>query len=271
MPSDIASVALLFLAASRTVAGAPDAASIVHHMKEALEPARSSTRKLTIAVSGQTGQAAQWTAGQAREKRGDGSRMLTVILAPEDARGLAILVQDRGNEADKQWVYVPAVRRVRELSRVEAYQAFLNTDFTYADLGFVNPRERYELLGTEQRDGVQTYKVQAVPREQWYYSRIVTWVAADSWLPIRREFHDPAGLLWKVETWGNVVRIDGVPIPLLDKMEDVRQGGSTEMRMSEVLWDRELPPALFDPKNLPEAASSPVWGADSPGERQASN
>ena len=271
MPSDIASVALLFLAASRTVAGAPDAASIVHHMKEALEPARSSTRKLTIAVSGQTGQAAQWTAGQAREKRGDGSRVLTVILAPEDARGLAILIQDRGNEADKQWVYVPAVRRVRELARVEAYQAFLNTDFTYADLGFVNPRERYELLGTEQRDGVQTYKVQAVPREQWYYSRIVTWVAADSWLPIRREFHDPAGLLWKVETWGNVVRIDGVPIPLLDKMEDVRQGGSTEMRMSEVLWDRELPPALFDPKNLPEAASSPVWGADSPGERRASN
>jgi hypothetical protein len=211
------------------------------------------------------GQTAQWMAGQAREKRGDGSRMLTVILAPEDARGLAILVQDGGREGSKQWVYVPAVRRVREISRVEAHQAFMNTDFTYADMGFVNPEERYEVLGTETRDGVQTYKVQAVPREQWYYSRIVTWVAADSWLPVRREFHDPAGLLWKVETWGDVARIDGVPIPLRDKMEEVRQGGSTEIRVSDVLWDRQLPPELFEPKNLPEAAGSSVWGGGSPG------
>jgi len=265
MPSDLASVALLFLAASRSVAGAPDAPAIVRHMKEAREPARSSTRKLTIVTSAQLGQAAQWMAGQAREKRGDGSRMLTVILGPEDARGLAILVQDRADEPDRQWVYAPAVRRVREVSRVEAHQAFMNTDFTYVDLGFIDPDERYELLGTEARDGVQAYKVQAVPRERWYYSRIVTWVAADSWLPLRREFHGPAGLLWKVETWNQVTRIDGIPIALGDRTEDVRQTGSTEIRVSDVLWDRTLPAELFEPRNLPEAAGSPVWNAGSPG------
>ena len=264
MPSDLASVAILFLAASRTVAGAPDTQSIVQQMKEALEPARSSTRKLSITVNAQTGQATQWLAGQAREKRTEGSRMLTVMLAPETVRGIAILVQDRGTEPDKQWVYVPAVRRVREISPVESYQAFLNTDFTYSDLGFVSRRERYELLGTESRDGVRAYRVQAVPREQWYYSRIVTWIAADSWLPIRREFNDPAGLIWKVETWGDVTRIDGIPIPLLDRMEEVRQGGSTEIRVSDLLWDRKLPAELFEPKNLPDAASSPLWGTGSP-------
>jgi hypothetical protein len=265
MPSDLASVALLFLAASRSVAGAPDAPTIVGHMKEALEPARASTRKLTIVVSGEMGEPAQWIAGQAREQRGDGKRMLTVVLAPEAERGIAILFQDRGTKPDRQWVYVPAVRRVREISRPETYQAFLNTDFTFADLGFVSPRERYELLGRESRDGVQAYKVQAVPHEQWYYSRIVTWVAADSWLPLRREFHDPAGLVWKVETWGDVTRIDDVPIPLLDRMEDVRQKGSTEMRVSDVLWDREFPADFFEPRNLPSAADAPLWNAAPPG------
>jgi hypothetical protein len=265
MPSDLASAAVLFLAASRAATGAPDAATVVRHMKEALEPARSSTRKLTILVTGESGEPAQWIAGQAREKRASGSRMLTVLLAPESARGMAIIFQDGGQAPSRQWIYVPAVRRVREISRVESYQAFLNTDFTYADLGFVSPRERWEVLGTEARDGVQTYELQAVPREQWYYSRIVTWVVADSWLPVRREFHDPAGLLWKVETWSDVTAIDGVPIPLRDRMEDVRQGGSTEIRVSDVLWDRELPAALFEPRNLPAAADSPLWGGGPPG------
>ncbi len=261
MASDLASVALLFLAASHSVVGAPDAPTIVRNMKEALEPARASTQKLTVVVSGEIGQPAEWIAGQAREQRAEGRRMLTVMLAPEGARGVAILFQDRGKEPGHQWVYIPAVRRVREISRVETHQAFLNSDFTYADLGFVSPREHYELLGSETRDGVRAWKVQAIPLEQWYYSRVVSWVAADTWLPIRREFHDPAGLLWKVETWGDVTRIDGVPIPLRVRMEDVRGKGSTEIRVSDVLWNRELPPELFEPRNLPAAVDSPVWGA----------
>src|SRR5205814_4580541 len=180
----------------------------------------------------------QWIAGQARKKTPDGSRALTVMLGPEAVRGLAILVQERGKEPDRQWVYVPAIRRVRELVPVESYQSFLNTDFTYADLGFVPRDGSYKLLGAETRDGTRTTKVETVPRDRWYYSRIVTWVADDSSLPVRREFYDPAGLLWRIETWSEVTRVDGTPIPLRVRMEDVRQGGGTELRVSDVLWDR---------------------------------
>jgi outer membrane lipoprotein-sorting protein len=100
--------------------------------------------------------------------------------------------------------------------------------------------------------------VQGVPREQWYYSRFVIWIADDT-LPLREEFYDPSGSLWKVETWGQVTRIDGTPVPLLIRMEDIRQGESTELRVSDLLWDRELPDDLFDTRNLPKAAHSPLW------------
>jgi len=201
------------------------------------------------------------TAGQARKKLRDGQRILTVMLAPQSERGIALLVQEREKKSDVQWFYLPAVRRVRELVPADAYQAFLDSDFSYADLGFVTQDARYKVVGSETRDGVATTKVEGIPREQWYYSRFVIWIANDTSLPVREEFYDPSGSLWKVETWGQVTRIDGTPVPLNVRMEDTRQGGSTELRVSDVLWDRDLPDDLFDPGKLPEAASSSVWTA----------
>jgi hypothetical protein len=42
-------------------------------------------------------------------------------------------------------------------------------------------------------------------------------------------------------------------------MDDVRQGGSTELRVSEVLWNQPLPDELFEPSNLDKAASATIW------------
>jgi hypothetical protein len=260
MPATLVLAALL-LAGTAAADAPPDARGVIEKMRAALEPPRASTRKVTIvlnAVAPQT-ESLQLVAGQARKKLADGRRILTVVLAPEDARGIGLLVAERQNEPDLQWTYIPAVRRVRALVPADTYQSFLNTDFTYADLGFVDEDATYKLLGNETRDGTPAVKIEAVPRDQWYYSRSVIWIASDSSLPIRKEFYDPAGLLWKVETWGHVVQIDGTPIPLQVRMEDVRQGGSTELRVSDVLWDRELPDALFEPRNLPQAPASPVW------------
>jgi len=256
-------LASLLLVAVPVVAAPPDAGTLIQKMRDALEPARASTRKLTIvlnAVAPET-ESVQWTAGQARKRLGDGRRILTVMLAPANEQGIALLVQEQPKKADLQWFYLPAVRRTRALVRADAYQAFLNTDFTYADLGFVRQDARYKVVGNETRDGVATTKVEGIPREQWYYSRFVVWIANDTSLPVREEFSDPSGSLWKVETWGQVTRIDGTPVPLDVRMEDVRQGGSTELRVSDVLWDRELPDELFGPHKLRDAATSPVWTA----------
>jgi hypothetical protein len=256
-------LASLLLVAVPAVAASPDAGTLIQKMRDALEPARASTRKVTIvlnAVAPET-ETVEWTAGQARKRLADGRRILTVMLAPASERGIALLVQEQQKKADVQWFYLPAVRRTRALVRADAYQSFLNTDFTYTDLGFVTQDARYKVVGNETRDGIASTKIEGTPREQWYYSRFVFWIANDTSLPLREEFYDPSGSLWKVETWGVVTRIDGTPVPLQVRMEDVRQGGSTELRVSDVVWDRELPDDLFDPRKLRDVATSPVWTA----------
>jgi hypothetical protein len=255
---------LVLLLAAPALAAGPDARTITDRMRVALEPRHASTRKLALTVSSELGGSTESIAGEARKAFPGGSRVLTVVLAPAGVRGVAILAEEHGHDPVRRWLYAPAVRRVRELVTSDVHQSFLNSDFTYADLGFTREGRSDRLAGTEKRDTGTVYRIETTPRDAWYYSRIVTWVDGGSWLPVRREFYDPAGLRWKVETWSDVAKIDDVPVPLTVRMEDVRQSGFSEIRVSDVLWDRDLPDDLFEPRNLPQAVSATVWGTPSP-------
>ncbi|HJY84246.1 MAG TPA: outer membrane lipoprotein-sorting protein [Candidatus Binatia bacterium] len=255
-------IVALFLAVTPAVVAAapPDVMTIVRQMKEVFEPARPSTRKVVISMSAE-GEKIQWVAGQARKEFPDGKRMVMVMLDPPGVRGMAYLIAEPKNKPTRIWAYSPAIRRVRSLVPVDAYEHFLGTDFTYADLGFVRLHEKYRLLGEEDHAGVHAYKVEEqVPQERAYYSRLITWVAVDSMLPLQRDYYDGAGELWKTEIFEQVSVIDGVPTPLRIRMNDVQEHSGTELNVSEVRYGVDIPPdAVFDPKRLPQVATHSLW------------
>jgi hypothetical protein len=155
------------------IAAPPDVMTIMKQLKEVFEPVRPSARKVVISVDYKEGKV-QWTATQARKKFPDGKRMLMVMLEPEDIRGLAILYWEPENKPSVMWLYVPALHRIRQLRLVEAYEHFLGTDFTYADLGFTPLHEQYKLLGEEELAGRRTYKVEEkILQEGSHYSHII--------------------------------------------------------------------------------------------------
>jgi hypothetical protein len=245
----------------QALAAPPDVMTIVRQMKEVFEPVRPSTRKVVISLSAE-GETIQWVAGQARKEFPDGKRMVMVMLEPSGVKGMAYVIAEPKNKPSRIWVYSPTIRRVREFVPVDAYEHFLGTDFTYADLGFVRLHEKYRLLGEEQHAGVQAYKIEEqVPQERAYYSRLITWVAADSMLPLQRDYYDVAGELWKTELFEQVSVIGGVPTPLHIKMEDLQGKSSTELNVSEVRYDVDIPDAVFDPDRLPQLAAHPLWQA----------
>ena len=188
--------------------------------------------------------------------------MVVALLAPKSMRGAAYLIEEPRNKPALLWVYLPALLRLRELLPVDAYEHFLGTDFTYADLGFVRLHENYKLLGEEEHDGVRAYKVEEqVPKERAYYSRLITWVATDSMLPLERDYYDVDGKLWKRELFDEVSVIDGIPTPLRIRMQDLQAKTSTELDVSEVRYDVDIPDSVFDPEHLPELAEHPLWNA----------
>jgi hypothetical protein len=248
-----------FLLAASPAPAAPAAAEVVGKMRAAIWPDRPSVRKLAITITADDGESTRVMAGQARKRIGGKERMVTVVLAPADARGTAWLVED-APDAPVQWVYAPATRRVREMVPASGYQPFFGSDFTFADVGLITPGAKATIRGDLMKNGVQVWVVEQAPDAPWYYGKIVTDVAQDSALPLQREFYAPSGELWKVEHFRNVTRIDGVPTVLKFVMEDRRQGGRTEVDVAGVRYDVEVPDALLDPRELPRAAGSPLWG-----------
>ena len=243
-----------------THAAPPDVKTLVTRMKAALEPAKPGARRLTLTLS-QGGDTTQVTLGEARKNLGSSGRILVAVLppAPEGATGTAYLVKEGGPGQDMEWFYLPYVRRVRKLTSPEAYSAFLNSDFTYADLGFVNTGAKYTFLGEGTENGKKTYKIQAVPKETWYYSRWVTTIDAETAMPIMREIYDPANQLWKRQRWEAPTVVDGVPVPSAVSMEDVQAKSRSDLRMTGADFDAKLPDSLFVPDQLPAAGAAAIW------------
>ena len=181
-------VTCLFAALPATAKAQDPVMDIVKKMKEVFEPVRPSTSKVVITMKAE-GETAQWVARAARKQFPDGKRMVMVLLEPAEVKGNAYLIWEPKEKPSAVWIYMPILRRVRELVGVDAYEHFLGTDFTYADLGFVRLHPHYRLLSEEEHRGMKTYKIEeTVPKERAYYSRVITWVAKDSMLPLQRDW-----------------------------------------------------------------------------------
>jgi hypothetical protein len=255
--------ALVVAAVPMTARALPSVNAILQQTKDASDPPRPSTRTITITVDN-LGEAQKFIARQARKKMADGKRMTTVLMEPEGLRGMAYLVFEPTDKSKPtiMWMYLPFVRRVRKLIAVDNYEHFLGTDFTYSDLGFSFMRSRvsYRLLGVEPHAGTTAYKVEEkfLPG-QLYYSRIVTWIAKDTMLPLERDYYDPTGTLWKRETFDSVATINGMPTVMHVQMKDLDANTSSDLNVSELQYDVELPDTLFDPDRLPRLTDKAEW------------
>jgi hypothetical protein len=255
-------LALVVLAAiARSGAAAsPDVDTLVARMKAALEPPKSSVRQLKLSISGEDGGTTQWILAQARKTVDGRGRILTVLLAPSAERGVeSLLIDGDKTVAPVSAVYIPAVRRVRTLTPQGAYEPFLGSDFFYADLGFLSLRDKYRLVGSEKHAGKEAFEIEQTPESPWYYSRIVAWIDPATMLPLERDYYDPAGQLWKVETFEDVTTFDGQPVATRVTMQDKPGGGSSVIAVSKLRFGVDLPDALFERAALRTAGASPVW------------
>ncbi len=234
-------------------------------MKDAFEPSRSTVHRLVISTTDDFGEKVQFTVGQAYKNFPDGKKMVLTVLEPEGTKGITYLFWDRKNGANT-WVYLPTIRRVLEITPLLGYQPFLGTEFTVSDIGFISVPQACELVEVTNLAGVKAYKVEEKVLDGVYYSRIITWIATDSFLPLQRDYYDMAGKLWMRDFFKEVTTIDKIPTPLLIERKDVQRGYSTSIKITNVATNINLPDKLFNfpdefflPKQLSKAANSPLW------------
>jgi Outer membrane lipoprotein-sorting protein len=251
---------VLSMLSSPVAAAGPDVATIVQHMKQGLQGPNDAVRLMTLKVISDGKPAAEWKLVQANGNAKGAHWILTVVLAPPDAKGMAFLDREQpGATSAVKYAYLPATRRVLEFTPVEGYDAFFATDFSYQDLGFVRLGGGGEkLVGIETRNGKQVYKLEDHPINHPYYSKVISYVATDTLLPVERDFYDLAGRLFKVEHC-TVEMVNGIPTITKIVLNNVNAGSSSEIDVTKVIYDKHVPADLFDPKRLPDVANHPFW------------
>ena len=134
-------------------------------------------------------------------KPGD-SRTLLKFTDPKEIRGVELLSINRKGATDRQWLYTPAIDRVRSIAPRDRSEPFAGSDFTFEDVAErVLDDYTYRLLNdNETIEGHKTYKVEAIPvsPDRSQYKFIYFWVAQDIPCILHAEMYDQAGRMVRV-------------------------------------------------------------------------
>lgn len=133
------------------------------------------------------------------EVTGDGDKSLTIFDSPGDVRGTAFLSYTHALEPDDQWLYLPALRRVRRISSNNKSGPFLGSEFAFEDLtSFEIPKYQYRYLRDEAVDGIDCFVVELDPQyEHSGYTRQISWIEKERYIPIKVEYYDRRNALLK--------------------------------------------------------------------------
>ena len=175
-------------------------------------------------------------------------RNVIIFHEPASVAGTRFLTIENDGRDDDQWIYLPALQRVRRIAASEGDSSFMGTDFTYDDLQSRDLDEfSYELLREEELDGRPTYVVETVANDpdDSAYSRTVQWIDRERWLPIKSEFYDMDNELLKVNMVSRVEQVQGYWTPINTTMENVQTGHKTELAVRRFVYDENLPDGLF--------------------------
>ena len=178
-----------------------------------------------------------------------GEKKIMFFLSPADVKNTSFMTwsYDEKGKSDDQWIYLPALKKVKRISSDSKGDYFMGSDFTYDDLGDRHPMDdTHTILREEVVNGEETIVIESVPKDEEYmYSRTVTWVVKDSWIGLKKEFYDEDDELLKILTVEGQKSFGDVIILTKVKMNNVQRNQFTIMEFSDVQIDTGIPNNKF--------------------------
>lgn len=98
------------------------------------------------------------------EMADDGDRLLVVFETPKPIHGTALLSYAHSIEPDDQWIYLPALKRVKRIASQNKSGPFLSSEFAYEDLALQEVEKyTYRLVDRVEEDGESYFVVERTP------------------------------------------------------------------------------------------------------------
>lgn len=129
------------------------------------------------------------------EVEGDGDKGLSIFDEPRDVEGTAFLTYSHIEGNDDQWLYLPALKRVKRISSSNKSGPWMGSEFAYEDLSsFEVEKYDYKFVREDELNGEKVYVVESYPKyDNSGYSKTITWVDQEHFRVHRIEFFDQKG------------------------------------------------------------------------------
>ncbi len=188
-----------------------------------------------------------------RDTDDGGKQTLIRFTAPADISGTGLLVHDDPNAASDEWIYLPALGRVRRISSSRLGGRFVGSDVYYEDLQTRHVSEdRHRLTGEATVHGIRCKIVESVPNDpaNSVYTKRVSWIDPHTLLPLRVDYYQGNEKPSKRLEARKIERIDGFWTMTDSVMTDLESGSTTRLTMERVHYNQKLPASLFNTRTL---------------------
>jgi hypothetical protein len=126
------------------------------------------------------------------EVTGDGDKTLTMFDQPADVKGTALLTFSHKTGNDDQWLYLPALKRVKRIASNNKSGPFMGSEFAYEDISSQEVEKyTYKYLRDEDFDGQAAYVIERYPvDENSGYTRQLVWLDQAHFRNLKIDYYD---------------------------------------------------------------------------------
>ncbi len=191
---------------------------------------------------------------ESRMVRHDGLQdSLIRFTYPADIEGTAFLTLERRGKDAQQFLYLPALRRVRRIVAKQKGKSFVNSDLYYQDLERRSPdKDRHRLLGEAVVDGRQCWILESIPKvkRSSAYGKSVAWIDQATLLPLKGESYDRKLRKIKESRTLRMQQIQGIWTAMVSEVTTLKRHHTTRLTVQEIHYNVGLKPRDFNKRAL---------------------
>ena len=191
----------------------------------------------------------QFTVLRRNVEAGGDQQFLVVFSQPSDVRNTVFLVEKHIDREDDRWLYLPGLDLVKRISASDKRTSFVGAHYFYEDVSGRRPADdTHELIETTD----EYYVLEHLPidPQSVEFASYTTWIDRETFLPMKIEYTNSGGDLYRRVEVLKVEDIDGHPTVTVSRVSDLLTGGKTDMQFRYVKHDLGLPEAVFTERSL---------------------
>ena len=184
----------------------------------------------------------------ATKEYGETNKSYIQFTSPADIDGTSFLTWENEDRENDQFLFLPALNRVRRIVSTQKSSGFVNTDYTYEDMERRKPElDRHELLREEKFAAHECWVLESVPKDSGtsQYGKLISWISKMALLPVKTEFYDKRGKLLKEFKAMETKQVDGIWTVTESEMHDLKKDHHTYWKTLEIRYNRGIPDNIF--------------------------